>query len=113
MIVARLALMVRITSSACSMKTTSRTPYPANPILIEIEDECGGLPLGIASINFNSFEPGGVNPSGLGLGLSIARRSIEASGGRLHVRDVPGVGCVFTIDLPAAPPIPEPLSIVA
>jgi len=30
----------------------------------------------------------------------IARRSIEASGGRLSVRDVPAKGCIFTIDLP-------------
>lgn len=32
--------------------------------------------------------------------LSICRRSVEANGGMLRVRDVPGKGCVFTIDLP-------------
>ena len=37
--------------------------------------------------------------SGLGLGLAIARRSVEADGGTLSVRDVPGTGCVFTISL--------------
>jgi signal transduction histidine kinase len=39
------------------------------------------------------------NP-GHGLGLSTARRSVEANGGMLTVRDIPGTGCAFTIDLP-------------
>ena len=42
----------------------------------------------------------GEDKSGLGLGLSIARRNVEADGGVLNVRDVTGIGCVFTIDLP-------------
>ena len=37
--------------------------------------------------------------AGLGLGLSIARRAIEATGGKLTARDLPGLGCVFTVDL--------------
>jgi signal transduction histidine kinase len=42
------------------------------------------------------------NRSGLGLGLSISRRAIQASGGDIRTHDIPGKGCVFTIDLPAA-----------
>ena len=38
--------------------------------------------------------------SGLGLGLAIALSAARANSGNLHVRDVPGKGCVFTIDLP-------------
>ena len=67
---------------------------------IDIEDQCGGLPAGKVDAIFNAFEQHGNDRSGLGLGLSIARRAIEASGGNLHVRDIPGTGCVFTIDLP-------------
>jgi hypothetical protein len=37
---------------------------------------------------------------GLGLGLLIARESVEADGGTLSVRDVPGVGCTFAMRLP-------------
>lgn len=37
---------------------------------------------------------------GLGLGLSIALSAVHANAGELHVRDIPGQGCVFTIDLP-------------
>ena len=68
-------------------------------ILIEVADECGGLPAGKAEAMFVPFEQFGADRSGLGLGLSIARRAIEASGGRLGVRNVPGTGCVFTADL--------------
>ena len=37
-----------------------------------------------------------------GLGLAIVRRGVEANGGEIHARDMPGKGCVFTIDLPRA-----------
>src|SRR5450631_565090 len=69
-------------------------------ILIDVEDHCGGLPPGDAERMFAPFVQGGVDRTGLGLGLSISRRSVEANAGILGVRDVPGVGCVFTIDLP-------------
>ena len=38
--------------------------------------------------------------SGVGLGLGISRRGVEANGGSLYVRDLPHRGCVFTMDLP-------------
>jgi len=69
-------------------------------IMIDVEDNCGGLPPGLADTMFKSFVQGGKDRSGVGLGLSIARRSVETNGGVLRVRDVPGTGCVFTIDLP-------------
>ena len=42
----------------------------------------------------------GENRSGFGLGLAIARQAVEAQGGIIKVRDVPGDGCVFSIELP-------------
>jgi len=72
----------------------------ADRILIEVEDHCGGLPPGSADKMFLPFSQSGPDKSGLGLGLAISRRSIEANSGTLRVRDVPGTGCVFTIDLP-------------
>ena len=39
---------------------------------------------------------------GTGLGLSIAKRSAEASGGKLTVMSEEGVGSVFTLHLPAS-----------
>jgi signal transduction histidine kinase len=69
-------------------------------VLIEVADECGGLPAGKAEAMFLPFEQLHEDRSGLGLGLSIARRAVEACNGTLSVRNLPGVGCVFTIALP-------------
>ena len=79
--------------------TTHATP---DRVRIEIEDECGGLPPGKAEELFLPFEQRGADRAGLGLGLTISRRAIDANGGKLSVRDIPGKGCVFTVDLPRA-----------
>jgi len=71
-------------------------------VLIDVQDQCGGLPPGEAGDLFLPFERRGVNRSGLGLGLSISLKGVRTSGGEIHVRDLPGHGCVFTIDLPRA-----------
>jgi signal transduction histidine kinase len=70
---------------------------------IQIEDECGGLPPGKLEELFGAFQQRGTNRSGLGLGLFISRKGVEASGGAIRVRDIPGSGCVFTVDLPLLP----------
>jgi hypothetical protein len=72
----------------------------ADRIRIDVEDGCGGLPPGSADKVFAPFTQAGADKSGLGLGLSIARRSVEANGGEMSVHDLPGAGCVFTIDMP-------------
>jgi signal transduction histidine kinase len=71
-----------------------------NRVLIEVEDRCGGLPASVAEAMFLPFTQNGDDRTGLGLGLDISRRSVEANGGVLTARDVPGTGCIFTIDLP-------------
>jgi signal transduction histidine kinase len=76
------------------------TSWTPDRVLIDVADECGGLPPGEVDAMFRPFEQRGKDRTGLGLGLTISRRSIEAEGGLLRVRDVPGVGCVFTVDLP-------------
>ena len=74
-------------------------------VVIEVEDECGGLPPAKVEELFGAFQQRGKDRSGLGLGLFISRKGVEASGGSLRVRDVPGRGCVFTIDLPRMPAV--------
>jgi signal transduction histidine kinase len=82
----------------------------ADRILVDVEDHCGGLPPGDMVRLFRPFHQNGEDRSGLGLGLDICRRSVQANDGTIRVRDVPGVGCVFTIELPrhVLPPIPAP-----
>jgi signal transduction histidine kinase len=72
-------------------------------VFIEVKDHCGGLPAGSGESIFVPFAQRAHDRSGLGLGLSIARQSVEADLGTLTVKDVPGTGCIFTICLPRQP----------
>ena len=85
---------------------TDTTTQPGR-VLIEVEDGCGGLPRGFADELFEPFRYRSADRSGLGLGLIIARRGVESNGGALRVRDLPGKGCVFTVDIPRAHPLDE------
>jgi signal transduction histidine kinase len=69
-------------------------------ILIEVEDHGEGLREEDAERLFLPFQQAGEDQTGLGLGLAIARRSVDAHGGILRVRTKPESGCIFTIDLP-------------
>jgi signal transduction histidine kinase len=79
-------------------------------ICFDIADECGGLPPGKVEELFTPFSQRSTDRSGVGLGLAICLKAAKASGGEIRVRDVPGKGCVFTLDLPRASP-PTPLAI--
>ena len=81
-----------------------RTRADGGRILIEVEDECGGLPDHKAGEMFLPVVRKASDRTGLGLGLTIAREGVQANKGTLSVRDLPGKGCVFTIDLPAVQP---------
>ena len=71
-------------------------------VLIEVEDQCGGIPEGVAD-PFKPFtERRKHDRTGLGLGLSIARKAVRMHGGEVTYRNLPGIGCVFVIELPLA-----------
>lgn len=82
---------------------TLRAVASAGRVLIEVEDECGGLPGGDVDDLFRPFEQRGADRSGVGLGLPFSRWGAEANGGRLGARSLAGTGCVFTVDLPRVP----------
>jgi signal transduction histidine kinase len=71
-------------------------------LLVEVEDECGGIPSSKGDL-FQVFgDRRGSDRSGLGLGLSIARKAVRAHGGEILIRNMPGKGCVFVIEVPLA-----------
>jgi len=72
-------------------------------VTIDVADECGGLPPGKAEALFQSYEQRGADRSGLGLGLAISMRGALSIGGTLSVRDIPGIGCVFSVGLRRSP----------
>ena len=67
---------------------------------IRVSDKCGGLGEGLAEQLQRGHSGGGDERSGFGLGLAIARQSIEVHGGMLAVTDQPGEGCTFTVTIP-------------
>jgi K+-sensing histidine kinase KdpD len=69
-------------------------------VCIEVEDQCGGLPPGDEEDLFRSFEQRSLDRSGLGLGLAVSRQNVRAIGGELRVRNLPGKGCIFSLELP-------------
>ena len=73
-------------------------------VLFEVQDECGGLAPGAAEAMFAPFAQNSPDRSGVGLGLAICVRAAKAHSGSIRVRDVPGRGCVFTLDLPRSYP---------
>ncbi len=79
-------------------------------VRFEVEDECGGIPDG-ADDPFKPFTARRQKDrTGLGLGLSIARKAVRMHGGNIYFRNLPGQGCVFVIDVPLAgqgAPVPE------
>jgi len=82
---------------------TLRVAASAERVFIEIEDECGGLPPGKIEELFSPFQQRSSDRTGLGLGLAFSRWGAHANNGELHARNLPGKGCVFTVDLPRHP----------
>ena len=64
------------------------------------KERSGGLPEGKIENLFLPFTQNGRDKSGLGLGLSICQRAVQANHGTLSARDLPGLGSVFSISLP-------------
>jgi signal transduction histidine kinase len=87
-----------------------RATREAGRVSIEVEDECGGIPESRGD-PFEAFgDRRGQDRSGLGLGLSIARKAVTAHGGEITIRNRPGQGCVFVVGLPAASDSPATAS---
>jgi signal transduction histidine kinase len=79
-----------------------RAGASADRVLIEVEDACGGLPDDDGRALFRPFEQRSADRTGLGLGLAFSRWAAEANDGRIYARNLPGKGCIFTVDLPRA-----------
>ncbi|RKH02618.1 PAS domain S-box protein [Corallococcus carmarthensis] len=66
-----------------------------------VEDHGMGIPHEAQGRIFERFERAASrNYGGLGLGLFITRRIVEAHGGNISVESAPGLGAKFTVELP-------------
>ncbi|MGE3491221.1 MAG: sensor histidine kinase [Vicinamibacterales bacterium] len=88
-------------------QVTLRAFASKGDLCLEVEDQCGGIPEEKGDL-FKTFgDRRGRDRSGLGMGLSIARKAIRAHGGDISIRNQPGYGCVFAICVPmVSAPVP-------
>lgn len=80
-----------------------RTSVAKGRVMFDVQDECGGLPQSGTDQLFSPWTQRSSDKRGLGLGLPLVRRSVQALGGHVGVKDLPGIGCIFSISLLAAP----------
>jgi two-component system NtrC family sensor kinase len=81
---------------------------PAGRAALEVEDTGGGVPPEIERRIFEPFfttKPLGV---GTGLGLSLCQGMVESHGGRLTLRNAPGRGATFVVEVPVQGPAAAP-----
>lgn len=81
-----------------------RTRQMQHELAIEIQDNGIGIPATEHERIFNRFYRGdparGSVQGGIGMGLAIARKIIEAHGGRIELESEPGKGSIFRVILP-------------
>lgn len=104
---------IRIDEVVGNLLTNAGKYAPGRHIQIDVSHRLGrgtvcvvdrgpGIPADMKQRIFEKFErAGGREITGLGLGLWISRRIVEAHGGSLTVEDTPGGGSTFVVELPA------------
>lgn len=74
----------------------------ADRVTLDVWDNCAGLSEEELRVIFEPFERTHSNRPGVGLGLAIARRVLDAQGGAIGAESTADRGCHFWITLPRA-----------
>lgn len=78
----------------------------ADRVILEVSDEGRGISADFVEAVFEPFERGEeaqrVTAQGMGLGLYIVKKLVEAHGGEVQLRTTPGEGSTFAIIIPQA-----------
>jgi signal transduction histidine kinase len=91
--------LARNASQAGAKKFSWRITRVGEYLAFECEDDGPGIPEALRGRLFESFATHGKD-GGTGLGLSMAKKIIDAHCGRIHVRAAEGHGTIFCIELP-------------
>jgi signal transduction histidine kinase len=99
-------ILVNLVGNALKYSTGGVTVGAAlhgSEVRVFVRDEGGGIaPADQGRIFDRYVRAGNVRVDGLGLGLFIVRRLVEAHGGRIWVESAPGQGSTFSFTLPPA-----------
>jgi signal transduction histidine kinase len=81
-----------------------------NSVKVSVADTGPGIPPEFHLEVFDDFFrlPSNESEEGMGLGLAICRRLIQAMGGKIWVESEPGGGCKFSFLLPYKQAVPKP-----
>jgi two-component system, OmpR family, sensor kinase len=80
--------------------------YPdEESVVIEVRDNGPGIPDDELGYVFESFRSG-ASRGGTGIGLAIVKTIVEAHGGAVSAKNLPGGGASFQLRLPAQGPLP-------
>jgi signal transduction histidine kinase len=93
--------------SAPKSRIVLRAVLSESAVAISVTDQGQGVPREEMSKMFQYFGRTNVLPTAgeksTGLGLAIAKRMVEAHGGKIGVESEPGKGSTFTFTLPLKP----------
>lgn len=84
-------------------QSTRRELEPGPYVRVTVADTGEGMTGEVLDRIFEPFYTTKSKESGTGLGLSTSLGIIESHGGSLEAHSRPGIGSIFTLDLPAAP----------
>jgi signal transduction histidine kinase len=78
-----------------------------NSVKVSVSDTGPGIPAEFHLEVFDDFFrlPSNQDQDGMGLGLAIARRLVQAMGGKIWVESDPGAGCKFSFLVPYKPAV--------
>ncbi len=74
-----------------------------NAVKVSVADTGPGIPPEFHQEVFDDFFRLNESAEGMGLGLAIARRLVQAMGGKIWVESEPGAGCKFSFLIPYKP----------
>jgi signal transduction histidine kinase len=95
--------VIEITTRPC---TVPEHAWVRQWVEISVADDGPGIPAEQRERVFEPYVQLGERRGGIGLGLAICRRLVEAHGGEIRLAEREGGGCRFSFTLPAEPPIP-------
>ena len=96
------ALDATATGGAVSLSARERRRNGTCGVELSVKDSGAGIPRAFLSRVFDPFFTTKPPGKGVGLGLSLVRRSVEAHGGRIDVRSELGHGTTVRVWLPVA-----------